>query len=222
MARIRFPYILTLSLSTRALGAVGCSNGSGPTEPAFDDLSAPVVATSSVTDSSVISDGGDKRHGADDPAGDDRGGSGGSGGNNGGNNGGNSTDDNDNNRQRRGRGNGGNGNGNGNDDPAGDDRGGRRGGRGGNDDRPREDRPRNGAEFEGRVLSVSGNTLNLAGGTRVTVNGATQWSARGDLSTLAATATAVSRNRPVRAEGRGTRQADGSFIAQTLKVEVDD
>ena len=204
MARIRFPYILTLSLSTLALGAVGCSNGSSPTEPAFDSLEAPVVATSSVSDSSVVSDG-EKRHGADDPAGDDRGGSGGSGGsggNNGGNNGGNSTDDNDNNRQRRGRGGRGNGN--------------------GNDDRPREDRPRNGAEFEGSVLSVSGNTLNLAGGTRVTVNGATQWSARGDLRTLAATATAVSRNRPVRAEGRGTRQADGSFIAQTLKVEVDD
>jgi hypothetical protein len=207
MARFRLPYILTLSLSTLALGAVGCSNGSSPTEPAFDDLSAPVAATSSVTDSSVS---GEKRHGADDPAGDDRGG------NNGGNNGGNSADDNNNNRQRRGRGNG-NGNG-GNDDPAGDDRGGRRGGRGGNDD----PRPAGTSEFEARVLSVSGNTLNLAGGVRVVVNGATQWSARGDLRTLNATAAAVSRNRPVRAEGRGTRQADGSFLAQTLKVEVDD
>ncbi len=197
MARFRFPYILTLSLSTLALGAVGCSNSSSPTEPAFDDLSAPVAATSSVTDSSIT---GEKRHGADDPAGDDRGG----------NNGGNSADDNNNNRQRRGR-----GNGNGNDDPAGDNRGGRRGG----NDNPR---PAGTSEFEARVLSVSGNTLNLAGGIRVTVNGATQWSARGDLLNLSQVATAVSRNRPVRAEGRGTRQADGSFLAQTLKVEVDD
>lgn len=198
MARFRFPYILTLSLSTLALGAVGCSNGSSPTEPAFDSLEAPVVATSSSTDSSVVADGGEKRRG--------RGGDG-------------SNDDNDNNRRRRGRGNGGNGN----DDGNGDDRGGRRGGRGGNDDRPGDDRPRNGgAEFEARVLSVSGNTLNLAGGTRVTVNGATQWSARGDLFNLSQVAAAVSANRPVRAEGRGTRQADGSFVAQTLKVEVDD
>ncbi len=195
MARFRFPYILTLSLSTLALGAVGCSNGSSPTEPAFDSLEAPVVAASSSTDASVVSDGDEKRRGGDD-----------------------SNDDNDNNRRRRGRGNGG-----GNDDGNGDDRGGRRGGRGGNDDRPRNDNPRNGgAEFEASVLSVSGNTLNLAGGTRVIVNGSTQWSARGDLRTLNATAAAVAANRPVRAEGRGTRQADGSFVAQTLKVEVDD
>jgi hypothetical protein len=179
MARFRFPYVLTLSLSTLALGAVGCSNGSSPTEPAFDDLSAPVATTSSVTDSSVVSDSGEKRRGSDD---------------NGGNN---SADDNNNNR-RRGRG--------------------RRA-----DDRPGDDNPRNGgAEFEARVLSVSGNTLNLAGGTRVTVNGATQWSARGDLFNLSQVSAAVSANRPVRAEGRGTRQADGSFVAQTLKVEVDD
>ena len=196
MARFRFPYILTLSLSTLALGAVGCSNGSSPTEPAFDSLEAPVVAASSSTGSSVVSNGDEKRRGGDDSA-----------------------DDNNNNRRRRGRGNGGNGN----DDPAGDDRGGRRGGRGGNDDRPGDDNPRNGgAEFEARVLSVSGSTLNLAGGTRVTVNGATQWSARGDLFNLSQVSAAVAANRPVRAEGRGTRQADGSFVAQTLKVEVDD
>lgn len=211
MARFRFPHILTLSLSTLALGAVGCSNGSSPTEPAFDSLEAPVVATSSSTGSSAVSEGDEKRRGGDD-----------------------SNDDNDNNRRRRGRGNGGNGNDDGNgddrgrrgrggDDDEGDDRGRRRGGRGGNDDRPRDDRPRNGgAEFEARVLSVNGNTLNLAGGTRVTVNGATQWSARGDLFNLGQVAAAVSANRPVRAEGRGTRQADGSFVAQTLKVEVDD
>lgn len=212
MARFRFPYILTLSLSTLALGAMGCSNGSSPTEPAFDSLEAPVVATSSSTDSSVT---GDKRGGDDD----DNSGSGSGGGSASGSGRNSSNDDNDNNnRRRRGRGNGG-----GNDDDNGDDRGRRRGGRGGDDnDRPREDRPRNGAEFEARVLSVSGNTLNLAGGTRVTVTGATQWSARGDLFNLGQVSAAVAAGRPVRAEGRGIRQADGSFIAQTLKVEVDD
>ncbi len=197
MARFRFPYILTLSLSTLALGAVGCSNGSSPTEPAFDSLEAPVAAASSSSVSPVT----DESRGSGSGSSND-----------------DSNDDNDNNRQRRGRGNGGNGN----DDGNGDDRGRRRGGRGA-DDRPRDDRPRNGgAEFEARVLSVSGNTLNLAGGTRVTVNGATQWNARGDLFNLSQVAAAVSANRPVRAEGRGTRQADGSFVAQTLKVEVDD
>lgn len=46
MARFRFPYILTFSLSTLALGALGCSNGQSPTEPAFDSVSAPVTTTS--------------------------------------------------------------------------------------------------------------------------------------------------------------------------------
>ncbi|HKI02775.1 MAG TPA: hypothetical protein VKK31_12425 [Thermoanaerobaculia bacterium] len=190
MTRFRFPYILTLSLSTLAFGAVGCSNGSSPTEPAFDDLSAPVAVTSS---SSVASTG-EKRHGADDPAGDDRGGQRGGGGA---------------------------------DDPAGDDRGGRRGGRGGrggNDDprQPRQPRPNAGAEFEGTVLSVNGNTVILAGGTRVIVNGQTQWIARGDLRNLNQVSSAVAANRPVRAEGRGIRQGNGNFVAQTIKVEVDD
>ena len=202
MARFRFPYVLTLSLSTLALGAMGCSNGQSPTEPDFDSVSAPVTATSSSSVSSVTEesrgggnnsadDNNNRRRrgrgqgggqGADDPAGDDRG--------------------------RRGRG---------ADDPAGDDNGGRRGGRGADDNRPNA-----GAEFEGRVVSVNGNTLNLAGGVRVTVNGATQWSARGDLSSLSQVAAAVAANRPVRVEGRGTRQADGTFLAQTIKVEVDD
>lgn len=207
MNPFRFPYVLTLSLSLLSLGTVGCSHGSSPTEPAFDSVSAPVVTTSSATTDGSLT--GEKRHGADDPAGDDRGGQ---------TNGGNS-----------GSGNSGSGNSgrNGADDPAGDDNGGRRGGRGGNDNpntnpNPNNPRPNRGSEFEARVVSVSGNTLNLAGGIRVTVNGATVWSARGDLRTLAQVSTAVGRNRPVRAEGRGTRQADGSFVAQTLKVEVDD
>ncbi len=81
--KLRFPRILTLlSLSTLIVGTAGCSNGSSPTEPASFD--APVAAKSLAAD--------DKRHGADDPAGDDRGGRrgrGGRGGNNNGNNGGN-------------------------------------------------------------------------------------------------------------------------------------
>jgi hypothetical protein len=53
-----------LSLSTLALGAAGCSGGQSPTEPAFD--------TPAATKSLAVSQ--DKRHGADDPAGDDHGG----------------------------------------------------------------------------------------------------------------------------------------------------
>lgn len=174
MARFHFPYILTLSLSTLALGAVGCSNGSSPTEPAFDN--APVAVASSSAVSSIT---GEKRGGGVDPANHD------------------ANDDNNNNRRGRGRG---------------------QRGRGA-DDRPR---PNAGAEFEGRVVSVSGNTLNLAGGVRVAVNSATQWSPRGDLSSLSQVAAAVAANRPTRVEGRGTRQADGTFLAQTIKAEVDD
>ncbi len=78
--QLRFPRILTLlSLSTLIVGAAGCSNSHSPTEP--ESFDAPVAASS-------LSVSGDKRHGADDPAGDDRGGRqgrGGRGGNNGGN-----------------------------------------------------------------------------------------------------------------------------------------
>jgi hypothetical protein len=115
--------------------------------------------------------------------------------------------------------------GRGGDDQPGDDRGnGRgRGGRGGNANRP-EDRPRAsraGQEFEGAVVSVDGNRLTLAGGVRVVVNGQTQWSARGDLFTLDQVAGSVASGAPTRVEGRGTRQADRSFLAQTIKAEVD-
>ena len=65
MTRYRFlPTLTLLSLSTLALGTVGCSQGQSPTEPAFD---APPAAKSLAASQ-------DKRHGADDPAGDDRGG----------------------------------------------------------------------------------------------------------------------------------------------------
>jgi hypothetical protein len=66
MTQRRFLQVLTLlSLSTLTLGAAGCSQGHSPTEP--EGLSA-----SSATKSLAASPG--KRHGADDPAGDDHGG----------------------------------------------------------------------------------------------------------------------------------------------------
>ena len=173
------------ALLALAFGAVGCSNGSGPTEPAFSDLDSSKAAVSSTAPAADPSVTADKRHGADDPAGDDRGG------------------DNGNRGGRRGRGRGA-------DDPAGDDRGGRR-----------NDRQR-GAEFEGAVAAVSGGTITLGNGTQVLVNGQTQWAARGDLRTLARVASSVAAGRPTRVEGRGTRQADGSIVAQTIKAEVDD
>lgn len=164
-----FAPFATLSLLVLALGTVGCSNGSSPTEPAVSNFDSSSAAVSST---------GDKRHGADDPAGDDHGG-------------------------RRG--------GRGADDPAGDDNGGRRGGR---------QRPARGAEFSGVVSSVDGQTLNLASGARVVVNGQTVWNARGDLKSLDQVATAVAAGRRTRVEGRGPRQADGTFVAQSIKAET--
>lgn len=111
----------------------------------------------------------------------------------------------------------------GDDDDNGDDRGrrgrGGRGGRGGQDD---NNNPRAGQEFEGTVASVGQNSLTLANGTRIIVNGQTQWIARGDLHSLAEVSRSVAANRPTRAEGRGVRQGNGNFVAATLKVEVDD
>jgi len=112
--------------------------------------------------------------------------------------------------------------GGGNDDRGGDNHGGKsgrggKGGRGGQDDNQRA-----GKEFEGAVASVSQGSLSLAKGTRIAVNAQTQWSVRGDLRSLAQVADALAAHRPTRVEGRGTRQADGSILAQTLKAEVDD
>jgi hypothetical protein len=111
----------------------------------------------------------------------------------------------------------------GGDDNTGDDRGGRgrggRGGRGGQDD---NNNPRAGQEFEGTVASVGQNSLTLANGTRIIVNGQTQWIARGDLHSLSEVTRALNANRPTRAEGRGVRQGNGNFVASTIKVEVDD
>jgi len=75
-----------------------------------------------------------------------------------------------------------------------------------------------GAQFRGAVASIAGSTITLATGAKVTVNAATAWSARGDLTNLAALRTSLNRNQHPRIEGRGTRQA-GSILAKTLKAE---
>lgn len=96
-----------------------------------------------------------------------------------------------------------------------------RGGRGDRDDdnRPGNNQPRNGQEFEGAVASVGSNSVTLTSGLRVVVNGGTQWVARGDLFSLSQVANSLSARRNPRVEGRGTRQADGSILANTIKAE---
>lgn len=115
--------------------------------------------------------------------------------------------DDDNNR-RRGRGRGGNGGNGGN--------GGGNGGGGNDDDGNRQ---RQGREFEGAVTSVNGDSVTISGGTRILVNGSTQWSGRGDLFSLSEIQGSLSAGRNPRVEGRGTRQSDGSILAQTIKAE---
>jgi hypothetical protein len=133
----------------------------------------------------------EKRHGADDPAGDDRGGT---------QTGGTQTG--------------------GADDPIGDRHGGRN--QGGNQGGGNQRAPR-GAEREGAVTAVdqAAGTLTLAGGKVIAVNAQTTFDRRGDLVTLPAAANAVTAGQHVRAEGRGTVQANGSLLAKTLKVEID-
>jgi hypothetical protein len=172
--------MIRTKLSTLALAAVlalplataGCSKGSSPTEPAFDDELASASALSAATEES-------KGRGR---GGDDR------------------NDDNDNNRRRGRGGRGGNGNGN-----------------GGNDDNNRP--ARNGREFEGAVASVGADSVTLAGGLRIVVNGGTQWNGRGDLLSLSQIASSLAAGNDPRVEGRGTRQADGSILAATIKAE---
>lgn len=113
-------------------------------------------------------------------------------------------DDDNNNNRRRGRGRGGNGGNGGN-------------GGGGNDDDG--NRQRQGREFEGAVTSVNGDSVTISGGTRILVNGSTQWSGRGDLFSLSEIEDSLSADRNPRVEGRGTRQSDGSILAQTIKAE---
>lgn len=192
MKRNALKLLTLLTLSALPLGTVACSKGSSPTEPAFDLEESSLVASNDSLSAET-----------DESRGRGRGGRGG---------------DDDNNDDRSGR-----RGGRGGDDGAGDDRGGRRGGRGGDDDNPRAPRaPRNGQEFEGSVASVSGNTVILTTGTRILVNGQTQWIARGDLHSLAEVSRAVAADRPTRVEGRGVRQGNGNFVANTIKAEVDD
>lgn len=191
MIRTKLSTLALAAVLTLPLATAGCSQGSSPTEPAFDDELASASSLSSVTGESKGS------------------GSGGSGDN--------SADDNDNNRRRRGRG---------GDDDRNDDnnnrrrgRGGRgdRGGRGGNDDGNRP--ARNGQEFEGAVASVGGSSVTLVSGLRIVVDGGTQWSGRGDLFSLSEIADSLADGNDPRVEGRGTRQGDGSILAQTIKAE---
>ncbi|HVR96791.1 MAG TPA: hypothetical protein VMW27_09265 [Thermoanaerobaculia bacterium] len=121
------------------------------------------------------------------------------------------------NQRRRGRG--------GNDDRgSNDDRGGNdnRGGRGGNDDNNNNNNLQ-GQEFEARVtaVDVGGGVITLANGTRVRVNAQTQWVARGDLRSLTELAGSFRSGDNPRVEGRGTRQADGTILANSIKAEVD-
>ena len=194
--------LASVALATSVLGA--CSQGhSSPTEPSLSlDTAKSFAADSAATDEPTGALAGDaiaKRHGSDD--GNDNGGSGDDDGtaDQGRGDNGNGADDNNNNNQRRNRG---------------------RNGRGNGGDNPQQ--PRNGQEFEATVRSVAGSTITLVTGTRVVVNGQTQWSARGDLRTLPALANAVAANRAPRVEGRGNRQADGSILALTIKAEIDE
>ncbi|HKH49132.1 MAG TPA: DUF5666 domain-containing protein [Thermoanaerobaculia bacterium] len=113
--------------------------------------------------------------------------------------------------------------GNGNDDKNGDNRGGKsgKGGKKGGKNGGRDDNQKAGKEFEGAVASVGQSSLTLANGTRIVVNGQTQWIARGDLHSLTEIADSLASGDPTRVEGRGARQADGSILARTLKAEVD-
>lgn len=195
MKRHRSLYLLAaVALSTAALGA--CSKGS-PTEPTPLAELEPLSAASSIA--------------ADDAAGSltavaeesKRRGRG---------RGGNGSADDNGGSGRRGRGGRGNGGGNNDDGNNGNDNGNQPGGQ----------RPgRAGIEFEDRVAAVNGQTIRLANGTRVVVDGRTQWSSRGDLFTLAQVAGSAASGAPTRVEGRGTRQADGAILALTIKAEVD-
>ncbi len=208
--------LTTVALATFALGA--CSQGSNsPSEPSFgfDDSKAMVVSDDL---GAVAGDDTAKRHGSDDDgSADDNGGN--RGGNDDGTASGNSgsgrggDDDGDNDRQRRNRG--------------------RNRGRGGNGQpqptptpgqpqpTPTPQAPRAGQQFEAAVQSVNGNTITLVNGQRITVNGQTQWNARGDLFSLADISGSLAAGLNPRVEGRGNRQADGSIVAVTIKGEHD-
>lgn len=181
-----------LALTSVMTLALGSVACSGGSSPTEPaDFDAPVLSASTSTSTGSAVTAESKGRGSDDTAGDDNGG--------------------DNNRQKgkgRGRGRGGR---NGGDDNGGGNNGGGNGG--GN-------RPA-GQEFEGAVASVGQNAVTLANGTRIIVNGQTQWIARGDLHSLSEVARSVNAGRPTRVEGRGVRQGNGNFVAATIKAEVD-
>jgi hypothetical protein len=79
-------------------------------------------------------------------------------------------------------------------------------------------------EFDGRVTAVDpgAGMLRLGNGFTIRVDGATSWSSFGDLFNLDQTAAAVARGALVRAEGDGALQNDGTILASSIKVEVDD
>lgn len=190
MIRHSFPKLALAALLTLPLATTGCTEGKSPTEPAFD------LEPASVAGSSLASAPEERRgRGGDD---------GKASGDNGGRRGGRNDDDrNRGGKRRRGRG--------------GDDRNGNGNGNGNNNGG--ENRPRAGQEFEAAVASVNGNTLVLTNGTRVIVDGQTQWIARGDLHSLSEIAGSLAAGNNPRVEGRGTRQGDGAILALTIKAE---
>ncbi|MEA2558780.1 MAG: hypothetical protein QOH06_284 [Acidobacteriota bacterium] len=190
MIRTKLSTLALASVLVLPLATAGCSKGSSPTEPAFDDQLASASSLSTVTGESK--GGGSDDNSADDNNNNRRRGRGGND---------DKGDDDNNNNRRRGRG--GNGNNGGNN--------------GGNDDNNRP--ARNGREFEGAVASVGSGSVTLAGGLRIVVNGATQWSGRGDLFSLSQVSSSLAAGNNPRVEGRGTRQADGSILATTIKAE---
>lgn len=169
MIRTKLSTLALAAVLTLPLATAGCSQGSSPTEPAFEDELASASSLSVATEESR---GRGRGRGGDDNQGGDN--------------------------NNRGRG---------------------RGGRGGNDDNNNNRPARNGREFEGAVASVGGGSVTLAGGLRIVVDGATQWSGRGDLLSLSEIASSLAAGNGPRVEGRGTRQADGSILAQTIKAE---
>ena len=186
-------FLAALPLAAATL--VGCSQGS-PTEPTLE--AAPALAAPAP--SSLVAAGDESVTAATDESRGRGRGRGGRGGN----------DDNGNSGRRGGDDRNGN-----------DDRGGRNGGGGNGGGRNDDGQPRTGLEFEGAVVAVNGQTITIAGGTRIVVTPATQWNARGDLFTLGAVAGSLASGDPTRVEGRGDRQADGTVLARTIKAEVD-
>lgn len=80
------------------------------------------------------------------------------------------------------------------------------------------------AQFDGSVASVNrgGQSLQLRNGKVVATDGGTIWDNEGDLFSFTALADAFDAGRPVRVEGDGDRQPDGSILAFDIKAEVDD